>query len=355
MRASSSSSVATYRASKAASPKRCRGPSDMLSPEVKSSQEIGGSTQLSFAQSINAALRQALDLDPGVFVCGIGADSPAGIFGTTQGLVDRFGSKRGFDTPIAEAGLSALAAGAGNAGLRPVLVHQRLDFMLYSIDRVVNWMAPWRFMSGGRAKMPVTIRAIIGKGWGQGPQHTKSLHTWFAHVPGLQVVMPGSPADAKGLLLSSIMSDDPTLFLEGRSLFTMQEDVPDEPYFIRLGEALVRRPGRDVTLITMGSMVPVLLQAAEALSKANIDAEVVDLRCLMPLDVASVIRSVKKTGRLVVAEPGWRMYGAAAEIIATVVETLGEMRSRPRRGAWPQSAGPTSSQPWGELFSTSEG
>src|SRR5713226_5659198 len=191
-------------------------------------------------------------------------------------------------------------------------------------------------------------------GWGQGPQHTKSLHTWFAHVPGLQVVMPGSPADAKGLLLSSIMSDDPTLFIEGRSLFTMQEDVPNEPYFIRLGEALVRRPGKDVTLITMGSMVPVSLQAAEAMAKAGIDAEVVDLRCLMPLDVASIIASVKKTGRLVVAEPGWRMYGAAAEIIATVVETLGKMRSRPRRVTWPHSAVPTSSKLEEQFYPTSD-
>ena len=326
----------------------------MLSPEAKTSAEIGRSTQLSFAQSINAALRQALDLDPGVFVCGIGADTPAGIFGTTKGLVDRFGSKRVFDTPIAEAGLTALAAGAANAGLRPVIIHQRLDFMLYSVDQVVNWMAPWRFMSGGRAKMPVTIRAIIGKGWGQGPQHTKSLHSWFAHVPGLQVVMPASPSDAKGLLLSSIMSDDPTLFIEGRSLFSMQEDVPDAPYFIRLGEALVRRAGKDVTLISMGSMVPLALQAADTLSKANIDTEIVDLRCLMPLDIASIITSVKKTGRLVVAEPGWRMYGAAAEIVATVVETLGEMRSRPRRVAWPQSAVPSSSKLEEQFYPTSD-
>jgi len=340
--------------SQAANPKHYRGRSDMLSPEAKTSAEIGRSTQLSFAQSINAALRQALDLDPGVFVCGIGADTPAGIFGTTKGLVDRFGSKRVFDTPIAEAGLTALAAGAANAGLRPVIIHQRLDFMLYSVDQVVNWMAPWRFMSGGRAKMPVTIRAIIGKGWGQGPQHTKSLHTWFAHVPGLQVVMPASPSDAKGLLLSSIMSDDPTLFIEGRSLFSMQEDVPDAPYFIRLGEALVRRAGKDITLVSMGSMVPLALQAADTLSKANIDTEIVDLRCLMPLDIANIVTSVKKTGRLVVAEPGWRMYGAAAEIIATIVETLGEMRSRPRRVAWPQSAVPTSSKLEEQFYPTSD-
>src|SRR5262245_28863280 len=327
----------------------------MLSRNTRATEAAAGSVpRLSFAQAINSALRQALELDSGVFVYGIGADGPAGIFGTTTGLVDKFGARRVFDTPIAEAGLSALAAGAASNGLRPVLVHQRLEFMLYSVDQVVNWMAPWRFMSGGRAKMPVTIRAIIGKGWGQGPQHTKSLHACFAHVPGLQVVMPGSPADAKGLLLSSILSDDPTLFIEGRSLFSMQEDVPDEPYFIRLGEALVRREGKDVTLVTMGSMVPLCLQAAETLAQSTMSAEVLDIRCLSPLDVESIIRSVKKTGRLVVAEPGWRMYGAAAEIIATVVETRGEMRSRPRRVAWPQSAVPTSSKLEEQFYPTSD-
>ena len=314
-----------------------------------------GSTRLSFAEAVNAALRQAMELDSSVFVYGIGADGRAGIFGTTSGLVERFGQERVFDTPIAEAGLTALAAGAGNAGLRPVLVHQRLDFMLYAVDQIVNWMAPWRFMSGGRAKMPVTIRAIVGKGWGQGPQHTKSLHAWFAHVPGLQVVMPGSPADAKGLLLSSIMSDDPTLFIEGRALFSMQEDVPDEPYFIRLGEALIRREGGDVTLVTMGSMVPLCLQAVEALAGHGIGTELLDVRCLVPLDVERIIASVRKTGRLVVAEPGWRMYGAAAEIIALVSETLGgRMRSRPRRGAWPQSAVPTSSKLEEQFYPTSD-
>jgi pyruvate/2-oxoglutarate/acetoin dehydrogenase E1 component len=311
------------------------------------------STRLSFAQAINSALKQALELDPAVFVYGIGVDGAAGVFGTTAGLVDQFGSARVFDTPIAEGGLTALAAGAASGGLRPVLVHQRLDFMLYSVDQVVNWMAPWRFMSGGRATMPVTIRAIVGKGWGQGPQHTKSLHSWFAHVPGLQVVMPGSPSDAKGLLLSSIMSNDPTLFIEGRSLFAMQEDVADEPYFIRLGEALVRREGQDVTLITMGSMVPLSLQAADQLEQDGIGIEVLDLRCLMPLDISAILASVRSTRRLVVAEPGWKMYGAGAEIIATVVETL-ETRSRPRRVAWPQSAVPTSSRLEDEFYPTSD-
>lgn len=295
-------------------------------------------TRLSYSAAINAALRQALELSQKVFVLGIGVDGQTGVFGTTTGLVERFGAKRVFDTPISEQAMTALAVGAANAGLRPVVVHQRLDFMLYSVDQIVNWAALWRFISGGTAKMPLTVRAIVGKGWGQGPQHSKSLHSWFAHVPGLQVVMPGSPADAKGLLLSSIMSDDPTIFIEGRSLFSMQEEVPDDPYFIRLGKAFVRRPGRDVTIVTFGSMVPATLEAADKLAGEGVDAEVVDLRSLMPLDIESVIASVARTHRLVVAEPGWLRFGAGAEIVAAATEAIGDrMKARPARVAWPQS------------------
>ena len=282
----------------------------------------GGARELSFGEAINEALGQALELDESVFVYGIGADGKSGIFGSTTGLVDRFGSKRVFDTPIAEQGLTAMALGAAVAGLRPVLVHQRFDFMLYAADALTNWIAPWRFISGGRANVPLTLRVIVGKGWGQGPQHSKSLHAWFAHVPGLQVVMPASPADAKGLLLSSIFSNDPTLFVEARALYSMREPVPVQPYFIKIGEALTRRSGKDLTIVAMGSMIPPSLQAAEELAKANIDVEVIDLRSLMPLDMNAIIASVRKTGRLVVAEPGWKMYGAAAEIITGVVEAL---------------------------------
>lgn len=294
-----------------------------------------------------------MELSDRVFLLGIGVDTKAGVFGTTSGLVDDFGPERVFDTPIAEQGLTALAAGAANAGLRPVLVHQRMDFMLYSVDQIVNWAALWRFISGGRAKMPLTIRAIVGKGWGQGPQHSKSLHTWFAHVPGLQVVMPGSPADAKGLLLSSIMSDDPTIFIEGRSLFSMQEDVPDAAYFIRLGKAFVRRAGKDVTLVAFGSMIPSALEAADLLAAEGVDVEIVDLRCLMPLDLDTVLHSVERTGRLVVAEPGWMRFGAAAEIVATVVESLGDrMKAKPRRVAWPQTYVATSAPLEEEFYPT---
>lgn len=301
------------------------------------------SRRLSYAAALNEALDQALALDPGVFVYGIGADGPTGIFGTTAGLAQRHGPKRVFDVPIAEQALTGLAGGAANAGLRPVLVHQRLDFMLYGADMLANWLSLWRFASGGRAMLPLTIRAIAGKGWGQGPQHSKSLHAWFAHLPGLQVVMPATPADAKGLLLSAIFSNDPTLVIEGRQLYAMEEEVPVAPYRIRLGQAAVRRSGRDATLVAIGAMVPEALAAAAELEGEGLSVEVVDLRCLAPLDLDTVIASVRRTGRLVVADPGWQRFGASAEIVAAVAEALGpEMKVRPRRVAWPHSHSPAS-------------
>ena len=295
-------------------------------------------TVISFAEALNAAHRQTMDLDDSVFVYGIGADGPTAIFGTTHGLVERFGARRVFDTPISEQGLTALAAGAAQSGLRPVLVHQRMDFMLYSVDYLVNWVASWRFVSGGRGRMPLTIRIIVGKGWGQGPQHAKSLHTWLAHVPGLQVVVPGTPADAKGLLTASILSDDPTIVIEGRSLYAMREEVPDEPYALRLGKAVVRRPGRDVTVVSFGSMIPTAVEAAGLLAAEGIEAEVVDLRTLAPLDLDTVLASVARTRRLMVAEPGWLKFGAAAEIVAAVCEEMGDtLLARPARIGWPHS------------------
>lgn len=318
-------------------------------------QKTVGSQVLNFGEALNAATSQAMELDPNVFVYGLGVDSKAGVFGSTKGLPERFGKKRVFDTPVSEQVLTSMAAGAANAGLRPVLVHQRLDFMLYTMDQIVNWISLWHFKSSGMSKMPLTIRMIVGKGWGQGPQHAKSLHAWFAHVPGLKVVVPGSPADAKGLLFSSIMSDDPVLFIEGRSLYAMEEEVPDEPYTIPFGEALTRREGKDVTIATFGSMVPTVLQAADQLADANIDAEVIDLRTLAPLDINAVVESVHKTKNLVVAEPGWRHFGAAAEIIAGVCENIGpELRSAPARVTWPHSHIPTSAPLEAAYYPTAE-
>ncbi|NQV44701.1 MAG: alpha-ketoacid dehydrogenase subunit beta [Rhodospirillales bacterium] len=303
---------------------------------------MGTSSIITFSEAINAAQRQAMELDDEVFLYGLGVDRTSGIFGSTTGLKELFGEKRVFDGPVSEQALTALAAGAAVRGMRPILVHQRLDFMMYSLDQIVNWISLWRFKSSGKSTMPLVIRAIVGKGWGQGPQHAKSLHTWFAHLPGLQVVMPSSPSEAKGLLLSSIFSDAPTIFIEGRSEYSMTESVPDEPYFIRLGKALIRKEGADVTIVSFGSMIPTVLRAHEDLVSKGVSADVIDLRTLAPLDMETVLASVKKTGRLVVAEPGWQAFGAAAEIVSSVAEA-GHLRSPPRRVAWPNSHIPMSS------------
>jgi acetoin:2,6-dichlorophenolindophenol oxidoreductase subunit beta len=301
------------------------------------------SRQLSYAKAILEATDQAMALCPQVIVLGQLVDTQSGIFGTTTGLVEKYGAERVQDFPVSENLMTAVAMGASLTGLRPVIAHQRLDFMLYSLDAITNWLALWRFKSNGKSAMPVTIRTIVGKGWGQGPQHSKSLHAWFSHLPGLRVAIPASAYDAKGLLLESIFSETPAIFVEGRGLFSMTDDVPEEPYRVRFGQAVVRRPGKDATVVAIGSMVPVAMRAASILEKEGVGVEVVDPRTLSPLDRRTICGSVLKTGRLVVADPAWRSFGAAAEIMATVAENLGDrMKSKPARVTLPDSHTPMS-------------
>lgn len=284
-----------------------------------------------------------MGLCPDVVVLGQLVDTKSGIFGTTTGLVDKYGASRVQDFPVAENLMTATAMGASLTGLRPIIAHQRLDFMLYSLDAIANWMALWRFKSAGKSSMPVTIRTIVGKGWGQGPQHSKSLHSWFAHLPGLRVAVPATAYDAKGLLLESIFSETPAIFVEGRGLYSMTDDVPAEPYRVRFGQAVVRRPGRDATVVAIGSMVPSAMKAASILERKGIDVEVVDPRTLTPLDRRTICDSVFKTRRLVVADPAWFSFGAAAEIIATVAENLGDkLKAKPARVTLPDSHTPMS-------------
>ncbi len=301
------------------------------------------SRQLSYANAILEATDQAMALCQEVVVLGQLVDTRAGIFGTTTGLVEKYGSDRVQDFPVSENLMTATAMGASLAGLRPLIAHQRLDFMIYSLDAIVNWLALWRFKSNGRSAMPVTIRAIVGKGWGQGPQHSKSLHAWFGHLPGLRVAMPATAYDAKGLLLESIFSDSPTLFIEGRSLYSMMDVVPVDSYRIRFGRAAVRRTGVDITLVALGMMVPLALKAASILEGEGIDAEVIDPRTISPLDRKTICNSVRKTGRLLVADPAWRSFGASAEIIASVTEAAGEaLLAKPVRVTLPDSHTPMS-------------
>ena len=300
--------------------------------------------KIAFSEAINDATIQAMELEKNVFVFGIGVDKHGNIFGTTKNIKEKFGSDRIFDTPSSEQALTALAAGAANANLRPILVHQRLDFMIYSFDQIINWISLWSFKSSKRSKMPLTIRAVVGKGWGQGPQHAKSLHSIFAHIPGLQVVMPSTPFEAKGLLLSSIFSNDPTIFIEGRSLFSMEEEVPNEPYFIELGKAKICKKGNDITLVSFGSAMPLAFEAAKFLSTIDISVEVIDLRSIKPIDKKTILDSVSKTKNLIVFEPGWKSFSTSSEIIAFVCEKIGNnLSNNPKRVCWPDSHVPMSS------------
>ena len=299
--------------------------------------------KLTYAQAVNEALAQAMELSRDVFVLGQLVDSKPGVFGTTTGLIDRFGPERVQDFPVAESLMTSAAMGAALTGMRPVVVHHRFDFMLYSFDAIVNWLALWRFKSNGQSHLPVTIRAVIGKGWGQGPQHSKSLHAWFAHLPGLKVALPATAHDAKGLLLESIFGEDPAIILENRSLFSMVDEVPEAPYRVPFGHAAIRRVGDAVTVVALGIMVPMALRVAAQLAEVGINVEVIDLRTVAPLDRNTVLKSVAKTKRLVVADPGWQSVGVAAEIMAFVCEKLGrDLAANPARVCLPDSHTPMS-------------
>ncbi len=303
----------------------------------------GPGSEQSYADALKQGLGQAMEMDEKVLVIGQLVDYAPGVFGSTTGLAERFGSDRVRDFPVAESAMTALGIGAAIAGMRPVLVHHRLDFMLYSIDAVVNWLSLWRFKSNGRSSAPVTIRAIVGRGWGQGPQHSKSLHAWFAHVPGIKVAMPATAFDAKGLLLESIFGQDPVMMIEHRSLFGLKDRVPDLPYRVRFGRAAIRRSGDHVSLVAVGVMVPFALRVAALLSEQGVSAEVIDLRTVAPLDHETVCRSVEKTGRLVVLDPAWLSFGMAAEVVARVAERHGrQMRADPLRICHPDSHTPMS-------------
>src|SRR6266850_4954489 len=250
--------------------------------------------EISYGDALNQGLRQAMELSDSVIVLGQLIDYRPGVFGSTTGLVERFGTERVRDFPVSESAMTATAIGAAVVGLRPVLVHHRLDFMLYSMDAIVNWMSLWRFKSNTQSTLPVVIRAIVGRGWGQGPQHSKSLHAWFAHVPGIKVAMPATAFDAKGLLLEAIFGENPVIMVEHRSLFALKDRVPTVPYRVRFGRAAVRRSGTDITIAAIGFMVPFALRTASRLSTLGVEVEVVDLRTVAPLDSETVCASVEK-------------------------------------------------------------
>lgn len=298
--------------------------------------------ELKYFQAINEATDLCMAKDPTVHIMGLGVPDPKGVFGSTAGLQAKYGPERVSDLPTAENGMTGVAIGAALAGTRPIITHIRLDFALLTMEQLVNQAAKWHFMFGGRMRMPLVVRMIIGRGWGQGPQHSQSLQAWFAHVPGLKVVMPTTPHDMKGLLVSSIEDDNPVIVIEHRWLYNISGPVPEGIYRVPIGEARIAREGTDVTIIAISYMALEALRAAEVLAKHGIAAEVIDLRSLRPWDEARVLRSVRKTRRLIVTDTAWKTGGFSAEIVARVAEEGISLQVPPRRVCLPDSPTPTS-------------
>ena len=276
--------------------------------------------ELTISQAVNEALAEELRRDPTVFLIGEDVAEAGHPFKVLSGLVEEFGADRVVDSPISEAGIAGLGLGAAITGMRPVVDIMFGDFLTLIMDQVVNQAAKIHYMSGGSLKAPLTIRTTLGATRRSGAQHSQSLHAWVAHVPGLKVCLPSTPADAKGLLKSAIRDDNPVVIFEDKMMYAVKGLVPDGDHVVPIGLADVKREGEDVTIIATSSMVQVALAAAEELERDRISVEVVDPRTIAPLDRATLVASARKTGRVVVVDEGHRSYGASAELAAVIAE-----------------------------------
>jgi pyruvate dehydrogenase E1 component beta subunit len=299
--------------------------------------------EITYAAALREAIDDCLKEDPSVFIIGEGVPDPKGIFGTTSGLLERYGPDRVSDMPVSENALTGVCIGAALRGLRPIMTHQRLDFALLSLDQIINNAAKWYFMFGSQISVPLVIRMIIGQGWGQGAQHSQNLHALFAHIPGLKVIMPVTPYDAKGMLTAAVKDPNPVICLEHRWLYNLKGLVPETSFMVELGQAKVIREGEDITVVASSYMTVEAVKAAQVLQQAGIFIELIDLRSVRPLDHRRIARSVKKTGHLLVADSGWTTGGIAGEIIAQVSETVfGDLKGAPARIALPDIPTPSS-------------
>ncbi|MBI4767228.1 MAG: alpha-ketoacid dehydrogenase subunit beta [Deltaproteobacteria bacterium] len=276
--------------------------------------------QMNMSLAIRSAMELEMERDATVFQIGEDIGLSGGVFGTTAGLYAKFGDKRVMDTPISESGFMGAATGAAALGLRPVVSLMFVDFVGVCLDQILNQAAKMRYMFGGKAKIPMVVRANFGAGLGAGAQHSQSLEAFFMHIPGLKVVMPSTPYDAKGLLIAAIRDDNPVIFLEHKLLYGRQGEVPEESYTIPIGSADIKRPGTDVTVVATGLMVHQALSEAEKAEADGISVEVLDPRSLLPLDETAILESVKKTHRLIVVHEAVKFAGCGAEIAAMVAE-----------------------------------
>ena len=286
--------------------------------------------KITYAQAISEATCLIMEADPNVVLMGIGMDYSSGVFGTTSEAFNKFGAERVIDTPAMENALTGIAIGSATVGIKPILVHARNDFMFLALDQLLNVCAKWNYMFNGNAgSLPIINRAVIGRGWGQGATHSQSIQSILAHFPGLRVVMPSNPADAKGMLLSAWKSFDPIVILEHRSLFEIEGQVDDGLAFSDLVSAKVVKEGSDLTIVATSICVHESLLIASELETLGISVEVVDLRTIQPIDRITVLDSVKKTGRLLIYDTSWVNFGVGAEIAATVAETDGMIMKTP--------------------------
>jgi acetoin:2,6-dichlorophenolindophenol oxidoreductase subunit beta len=298
--------------------------------------------QITYAEAIREGLDIAMARDRRVYLMGLGVPDPIGVFGTTRGLLEKHGPKRVLDMPIAENAMTGVALGSAIVGMRPVMTHMRLEFAMTALDQICNQAGKWHYMFGGQSAIPLTIRMIVGRGWGQGPQHSQSLHAWFSHIPGLKVVAPSTPHDVKGMLIASIEDDSPVIFIEHRWLYNLHGAVPEGHYTVPLSQSRLMRGGKDVTLVGSSYATLDAMKAAAILAESGIEADVIDVRTLSPRDDAPILESVRKTGRLVVVDQGQLSCGYAADVVAMVVErAFSSLKAAPARVALPDIPTPT--------------
>ncbi|MDX2097255.1 MAG: transketolase C-terminal domain-containing protein [Leptolyngbyaceae cyanobacterium bins.59] len=298
---------------------------------------------MKFREAIRNATFQAMEGDPNVILMGVGIIDPRAVWGTLSGTLEKFGPDRVVEGPLAEDAITGMCIGAATLGIRSIMVHHRIDFVLLTMNQLINHAAKWRDMFGQQQHVPIVIRAVVGRGWGNGPQHTQSHHALYSHVPGIKTVVPTNAYDAKGLLLAAIEDDEPVVYIEHRWFHEDEGEVPEAYYLTPIGKAAVIREGTDVSLVAVGPMVPECQKAAQALAEEGISAEVIDVRTTHPLDVETIVKSVAKTGRLVVADSDWGPCGVAGEVIAAVTErAFDALKAAPVRIVWPHICVPSS-------------
>jgi len=297
---------------------------------------------LPYVDALKEAVAQEMSADDSVFVMGLDVDDHRAIQGSTKGLLEEFGADRIFTTPLSEDAMTGIAIGAAMAGMRPIHVHIRMDFLLLCMNQLINIGAKSHYMYGGETKVPLVVRCMIGKSWGQGAQHSQGLHSLFMHIPGLKVVAPSNAYDAKGMLIQAIRDNNPVIFMEHRLLYGTKAFVPESSYALEFGKARICKQGDDITIVGISNMVMEVLRAEELLSEQGIGVEVIDPITLVPLDMDTIIQSVRKTRRLLVVDNAWTNCGTSAEIIAGVSEALaGEFMFQVKRMGFAATTCPT--------------